>query len=508
MSKIDVKAGAGRARGPGFLCRRLETEGRGRFAARVEIIETQRHRRPDREELRLFLDACREAAIEDGHYKIASITLQTRRLDPLAVLESIYERGVRHFYVEHPARDWALAGAEPVVEAAFAGEDRARQVKAWSDEVLAHTVAVGDLDAPAAGPHFYAGFTFEAEATEGAAFAPATVFLPRWQVSRRGAATTAVANFRVDPASDLDALTARLWGAYEKFTTFAYDESPTPGPSRLLERREVGPSDGYLERVRGALARIARGQCEKIVVARAVDYLFDRPFRPLVTLAGLRERFRGCYAFSFENGRGQSFIGASPERLAEVVGGVLRTEALAGTAPRGEGAREDARLGQGLLSSDKDRREHAHVVGAITRRLAGIGVAVEAAGEPELRVLPNVQHLQTPLRAELPAGVHLLDAVAALHPTPAVGGVPREGAMAAIGELEPFGRGLYAGALGFFDHRGEGEFFVGLRAGLVDGERSRLFAGAGIVAGSVPEAEWRETEMKFAALREAIAGGE
>ena len=472
----------------------------------MEIIETTRHRRPDREELKMFLGACRDAAEEDEHFKIASITLKTRALDPLAVLESIYERGVHHFYVEHPSDDWALAGAEPVVLATFSGDDRLHSVKAWVDDVLAHTVAVGDLDVPMAGPHFYAGVSFEAELTREAAFPPATVYLPRWQVARRGAETTAVANFRVEQDADLEALTTRLWSAYEKFTTFAYDDTPAPEPSILQSHAEVGPSEGYQDRVRRALSIIARGDCEKIVVARAVDYEFDRSFRPLVTLAGLRERFRRCYAFSFENAAGQSLIGASPERLVAVREGRLQTEALAGTAPRGSGAREDARLGQALLESDKDQREHAHVVASIERRLAGLGVRMDPAPEPVLSVLPNVQHLRTPLSAPLPPSVHLLDLVGALHPTPAVGGVPREKATAVIRDLEPFARELYAGAIGYFDHLGEGEFFVGLRSGLIDGKRARLFAGAGIVAGSDPEAEFGETEMKFEALREAIAG--
>lgn len=472
---------------------------------RVEIIETKRHRNPDREELKLFLAACRDAAQDDDHFKIASITLETRSLDPLAVLESIYERGVHHFYLEHPSEGWALAGAEPVVLETCSGADRAAKMKAWSEEILEHTVAVGDLDASMGGPHFYAALTFEAEFNPTGAFSPATVFLPRWQVARRSGATTAVANFRVDPDSDLDRLTARLWAAYEKFNTFSSDAAPCPPPATLQSQMEVGPVDGFIHRVGRALHRIEEGRCEKVVIARAVDYVFDRPFRPLVTLAGLRERYRSCYVFSFENDAGQSFIGASPERLVAVQEGRLKTEALAGTAPRGNSATEDAWLGQALLQSEKDRREHAHVVASIRRRLSRLGIELDRVGEPSLRVLRNVQHLQTPLTAPLPEGVHLLDLIAALHPTPAVGGVPREVALPIISELEPFSRDLYAGALGFFDHRGEGEFLVGLRSALVDGVRARLFAGAGIVAGSDPAAEWRETEMKFAALREAIS---
>ncbi len=474
----------------------------------MEIIKTERHRNPSREELQVFLGACRDAAVEDGHFKVASISLETRHLDPLAVLESIYERNEFHFYLEHQAHDFALAGAEAVVLGLFDGPDRMAAVKHWATHILDHTVAVGDLDAPGAGPHFFTGFSFEDSLSPEAPFRPASIFLPRWQVARQGHYATAVANFRVDPESDLEALTRKLWAAYEKFSTFDYRETPVPVPSRVIGSREVGPANGFVQRVDTSLAHIQRGDCGKIVIARAIDFQFDRPFRPLVTLAGLRERFRDCYAFSFENDGGQSFIGASPERLVRVADGCILTEALAGTCGRGGTAREDARLARTLLESDKDRREHSHVVRTIGRRLEALGIRATHEASPGLRVLPNVQHLHTPITGELPLGGHILDIVEALHPTPAVGGVPLDAVVGLIAELEPFERGLYAGAIGYFDAVGNGEFCVGLRAGLVNEATARLFAGAGIVAGSNAEAEWRETEMKFGALRDAISATE
>jgi menaquinone-specific isochorismate synthase len=218
----------------------------------------------------------------------------------------------------------------------------------------------------------------------------------------------------------------------------------------------------------------------------------------------LRQRFPGCYAFSIANGRGQSFIGASPERLVRVAGGRMHTEALAGSAPRGESASEDAALARALLHSEKDLREHQLVLASITRRMAGLGLQLEHADQPRLLGLANVQHLHLPISANLPADVHILDLVARLHPTPAVGGTPREPAVAAIARLEPFARGLYGGPQGWVDHRGGGEFFVGIRSALIDGHTATVYAGAGIVAGSVPEKEFAETELKFKALVEAL----
>jgi menaquinone-specific isochorismate synthase len=184
--------------------------------------------------------------------------------------------------------------------------------------------------------------------------------------------------------------------------------------------------------------------------------------------------------------------------------GVLETEALAGSIRRGAGASEDAALATTLLRSEKDRREHELVVAAISGRLAQLGLQPEFEAQPGLRRLANVQHLHTPVRAALPENVRLLAALAALHPTPAVGGAPLAAAVAGIRGLEGFPRGLYAGALGWVNARGGGEFFVGLRSALVDGATARVYAGAGIVAGSMPEKEFAETELKFKAMLEAL----
>ena len=260
----------------------------------------------------------------------------------------------------------------------------------------------------------------------------------------------------------------------------------------------------YRAVVARALERIGSGEFRKIVLARALDLQADQPLHPLRVLNGLRQRFPDCYSFSFANGRGQSFIGASPERLVRVSKGVLETEALAGSIRRGAGASEDAALAAVLRGSEKDLREQRDVLDDIVARLTPLGLELEFLPEPQLRRLANVQHLHTPVRAALPEAVRLLDVLAALHPTSAVGGSPREAAVRCIRELEGFPRGLYAGALGWLNARGGGEFFVGLRSALVEGSTARVYAGAGIVEGSTPEKEFAETELKFRAMRDAL----
>jgi menaquinone-specific isochorismate synthase len=253
-----------------------------------------------------------------------------------------------------------------------------------------------------------------------------------------------------------------------------------------------------------ALERINAGEFKKIVLARAQDLAANQPLHPLRMLNGLRQRFPDCYSFSFAQGSGRSFIGASPERLVRVSKGMLETEALAGSIRRGGSASEDAALGAALLRSDKDLREHRELLDDIVARLTPLGIKPQFAAQPHVRRLANVQHLDTPVSATLPDTVHLLDVLAAMHPTPAVGGSPRDAAVARIRELEGFPRGLYAGALGWLNARGGGEFFVGIRSAVVEGSSARVFAGAGIVAGSTPEKEFAETELKFKAMLDAL----
>lgn len=459
--------------------------------------------------LHAFLAQCRAETAADGAARLVSISIEVELLDPLAVLESIFEPDQVHFYAERPAQGWAVAGAEAVLAFEARGPDRFAACRRFIDETLERAIVVGAGSLRFAGPHFLGGFTFFGDAEEGEPFPAAQLFVPRWQVARTTERTVAVANLLVAPGSDLEALAARVWRAHGKFRAFDYsapDFSEHAGPTDAVAVNEVGGAGAFQRRVARAVGMIGAGQFHKIVLARCKELAATEALHPLKVLNGLRQRFPDCYAFSFSNGRGQSFIGASPERLLRVDEGTLQTEALAGSAPRGRTASEDATLGGTLLRSEKDLHEHRLVVDSIMRRLGPLNLQAVHPDRPALRRLANVQHLHTPVQAALPPGVRLLDVLERLHPTPAVGGSPREAACAHIRDLEAFPRGLYAGPLGWIDARGGGEFFVGIRSALIDGARARVYAGNGIVAGSDPEKEFAETEVKFRALLDALLG--
>jgi menaquinone-specific isochorismate synthase len=457
------------------------------------------------ETLRAFLGQCCALAKEAGRPQLVSISLAVDHLDPLAVLESIFEPSELHFYAERPAQGFAVAGAEAVLEFSATGPGRFAAARDHIARVLADTIAVGPLDEPFAGPHFFFANSFAHETPGDAPFPALRLFVPRWQVARMGDSTVAVANLLIAADAPVDLIAGKVWKAHGKFRAFDYRSAQRKDrPSAPKQAEEIGGDGAYHQAVAQALQEIAHGDYRKVVLARARRLTTTEEFHPLGVLNHLRQHYPACYAFSIANGRGQSFIGASPERLVRVAGGRMHTEALAGSAPRGDSASEDAAFARALLASEKDQREHRLVLESIARRVADLGLKLEHAGQPRVLGLANVQHLHLPISATLPEGVHILDLLARLHPTPAVGGTPREPAVAAIARLEPFARGLYAGPQGWVDHRGGGEFFVGIRSALVDGHTATVYAGAGIVAGSSPEKEFAETELKFKALIEAL----
>ena len=467
-------------------------------------VPEERFPRCDPAALAGFLEFCRSKAQRDGRARLGSISLEVTHIDPLAVLQSIYEQHELHFYLEKPSQEEAMAGADAIESATFTGPGRFAAMRDWAAEASSRLIAIGDLDAPRAGPHFFAGFTFNDAAAPDTVFAPATVFLPRWQVAASHGRYVAVANVRVTPDTDIAALAKRVQAAHAKFSAFPYPAPVARSPIAPSQVSETGGTGWFEAAVAEALARIRAGAYRKIVLARALDLQQSSPFLPLDALNLLRERFPACYGFSLANGRGQSFIGATPERLAKVHGRQLSTEALAASAPRGTTATDDARLGRDFLERSKEVHEHQVVLETILRRLNNLGLASVSAERARLLLLPNVQHLCSPVTATMPPGMHLLDVLATLHPTPAVGGQPRDAVVPDIARLEPFDRGLYAGTVGWFDVAGDGEFVVAIRSALMDGAKARLFAGAGIVEGSVPTDEKAETDLKLAALLHAL----
>ena len=276
-------------------------------------------------------------------------------------------------------------------------------------------------------------------------------------------------------------------------------EQPAP-----LQTWDVTETQNFKTGVQKALALIQHQQLNKIVLAHAIEATAPKAFQVMESLNNLRQLHPDCYVFSVSNGQGQTFIGASPERLLGIRDRELSTDALAGSAPRGNTTSQDAQLAQALLNSPKEQHEHQVVIDFVSQSLSRLGLMPRYAPQPGLLQLANIQHLWTPVQATLSNGIHPLQILAALHPTPAVAGVPRDLACEQIRRCETFERALYAAPLGWIDHQENSEFIVGIRSALIEGRRARLYAGAGIVAGSDPERELAEIRLKLQALLAAL----
>ena len=271
------------------------------------------------------------------------------------------------------------------------------------------------------------------------------------------------------------------------------DDDALPEP---LYREDAPDRPGWEENVGRALSAFSEGRLGKVVLARRARLGFARDLDGVSLLRELRDVTPGCFHFYVEPVPGTAFVGASPERLFRREGRLVTSEAVAGTRPRGASPVDDEDLRDELLGSEKDRAEHGFVRVGIGEALRPLCEELEVEeGVSEMK-LASRRHLVSRVRARLREGVTDAEVLGALHPTPAVGGYPREAAMEDIRELEPFDRGWWAGPVGWVG-ADTAEFAVGIRSGLVRGRTLALFSGAGIVAGSTPEGEWAEIEQKI-----------
>ncbi|HEY8490732.1 MAG TPA: isochorismate synthase [Dehalococcoidia bacterium] len=450
--------------------------------------------------LRRALAAGVRQAAGTGAPVLVSVTERIPAVDAVAAFGSAAEP-VRALLAQ-PDRGFALLGTGEAVTLTGRGASRFRSVaRAWRD-LTARCLHDGDPGCPVAPPVGLGGFAFGARsgaAPQWAPFGGARLTVPRRLVVARGGDAWLVLSALAGPETDPEA-------AAEALETGRAAGGPEPAPAPAASPEGAGCRPGWEERARAVIQEIRAGAAEKVVLAREVPGGPGRP-DPAAALERLRARYGGCTVFAFGVGDA-CFLGATPERLVRADGRHVRAMALAGSAPRGATEAEDRTLGARLLADPKERREHHLVVRALAEALAACCRLEPVPEAPGLLRLPNVQHLCTPFQGTLRGRSGLLSLVARLHPTPAVGGVPRERALALIGATERFDRGWYAGPVGWIDRAGSGEFVVAIRSALVQGGQARLYAGCGLVADSDPAREFEESELKLAPMRWALYGTE
>jgi menaquinone-specific isochorismate synthase len=406
-----------------------------------------------------------------------------------------------------PRFHWAAPdGLEIVASGAAArlraaGPDRFEQLREGADRLF----SMLDVDLPTpARPRAFGGFSFHAghePAPPWQGFRTAEFVVPRVQLTRTDE-TTWLTLSQYGPEADPESVTDTLTQLRSELAEHPAMQ-PSGGPPGIAATRLTTPYETWNEQVRAATDRISMGGLRKVVLAQALEIDLETVLEIPNILERLRRTYPDCYRFLIEPTNAAGFFGAPPERLVSLSGREVETEALAGSVARGDTPENDHELMVSLLESEKLRHEQGVVVDTIREQLEPLGdVRVD---DRTVRKLATIQHLRTPIRADLAEDEHVLSIVEALHPTPAVGGLPPETAWETIRETETFERGWYAAPVGWFDAAGDGEFAVAIRSGVANEDTVTLFAGNGIVADSDPDEEWEEVQLKYRPILDALS---
>lgn len=419
---------------------------------------------------------------------LVRIPVPARRAEALLELTPGEEAS---YWSEPTGAEHVALGSVRVISASGAGRFRA-----VSDEVRAAFASIGP---GATELRLFGGFAFQpgrASSSTWSGFGEARFVVPRLAYTRAGEDARLLLVLHESELADSVACERAMSLAARAIAALSVppDDAANPlEPAELVGRPELE----FMQLVDEVRAAIERGELEKLVLSRRVDFRLPRPVSPSLALWRLSSIAPECVRFAFRVA-GKTFLGATPERLVTKQGRAFETDALAGSMSVG-----DAPPGR-LMESLKDRAEQAIVVRELLHVLSPVASELSHAKTPEIHRLRHVAHLRTRIRGVLREPLHVLDLVERLHPTPAVGGVPSAQALSWIAEHEPDERGWYAGPIGWVDSEGDGAFAVALRSGLLERDHGWLYAGAGIVHGSDARSELNETRWKLQALLGAL----
>ncbi|MFN4279191.1 isochorismate synthase MenF [Thermosynechococcus sp.] len=432
-------------------------------------------------------------AAQQANCQFLSLGLPLPTVDPLLLLAGLMQVSgeSEHFYLEQAGEIVAACGAVATMTAQ--GQQRFAELRRFSERILNRVWAIAPAE-----PRVFCQFSFWDHTGSNRGV------LPRWQVIQRFDQVWLTLSCALETSTP-----HCLWQDWQlvqrALAHILADPPPCPPPLTIALPPLTQQYDQFITSVKHTLQLLEDGELEKLVLAAALTLEQPQGFNWLGTLQNLRRQYTNCYIFSVGQQQQQVFLGASPERLVKIADGVLCADALAGSRPRGQTRQEDQSLRNGLYHSPKERYEHQVIVEFLCQTLQALGMTCEAPTTPRILELSHIQHLQTLIRAQVSRPIHILQVVAALHPTPAVAGYPALRAQHWLHQLESFDRNGYAAPLGWVTPTGEGEFIVGIRSAHLQTNHAHLFAGAGIVKGSHPEREWQEILWKFQTMISALA---
>ena len=458
------------------------------------------------------LELLATTAVNQRKHTFISYSLRWPSIPMLTFLSQV--ENAPRVYWESDNLSVSLAGYDATAMLYADGPDRFESIRKQSWKLFRNIICLNDKTPDTVGPRLFGGFAFQVEDKPQAlwsAFPAARFMLPRIQLIRLNHEETWLTiNQAISPKDDPQEIAWRMHEEIRRLLVIHDLDKPEPSvlnsshAPRSVEDLMV--FETWERLVSEATCRIRRSDLDKVVLARARRMHSRQAVNPIETLSRLKQNYPGCYRFLFEPVPGHAFYGATPELLAEVSKPQLRTAAVAGSIRRGKTKEEDAALEQELMANPKERLEHGLVVDVLEENLRPIVTRLKIAPQPSLLKLSNIQHLKTPITGKLKSTKGILPVIEALHPTPALGGRPRDIALSIINENEPISRGWYGSPIGWLDPQQNGVFAVAIRSAVTVNQETLLYAGAGIVADSIPDKEWRETQLKFKPLIDALGG--
>ena len=434
-------------------------------------------------------DAIRRECSQSGSSGIVRVETVIPRTDALAWLRAQAASAVKMYWADRDGQQ-EVAG---VGTADIVAREESDSIDSQFEQLHRR------LEAGEPGTRYFGGMRFNGGSGSDEAwrdFGGYRFVLPRFELSQRGSDSVLACQWLRSAATanalmeEVDALVFPL-------------PEVTCGHAVATVRKDLPDRAGWEAAVAGTLNLLSEGTLEKVVLARKSTFGFTAELDPLACLQAVLPGAEHCYRFCFVSSAGRAFLGASPERLYRREGQRILCDAIAGTRTRGDGASLDQQLERDLMGSEKERREQDYVVRGVRESLAPLCRSLNAGDGLSVVKLQQCQHLMSTFEGTLRDGVGDADLLTALHPTPAVGGYPTDRAVREIAEREPFDRGWYAGPVGWVGRDGA-EFAVAIRSGLVEGSTLSVFAGAGIVAGSVPGDEWEELDYKISHFTQAL----
>jgi isochorismate synthase len=420
------------------------------------------------------------------------------------------------FFGEHPDRRQAFFALGRSAQVEAEGITRFHDASLAVRELFYDACLVGYGQEAEERPLLMGGFAFSDHAARSDShwmrFPASRLVLPELLLTRHESETGVRLRLSLHLAIDGKSSAGALFNRMQRRLAWLKEHLENPPEQKNRDGLETSVSleprfseQHYLQAAEQAIDLIEKGGLEKVVLSRCCDVHQKTPFRASRVLHNLRENYPSCFIFAASMS-GVSFLGATPERLLALRGKELLSGPLAGSMRRGTTPEEDLELQKALLGSEKEQHEHAIVTRAIRQALEPYCISLSIPSKPSILELPGIQHLYSEIFGTVHTGkdISILEILGDLHPTPAVGGTPRQKALEWLSKNENLERGWYSGPVGWVNDRGEGDFAIALRAALLRGNRAHLHAGAGIVSGSVPEEELRETELKMKAAFSAI----